>query len=127
MDNGGSQIGYGPNPNTLMKRYTLQNAESGLATDYLKRSNVIRVRSEGEQFLLQASDMEGVVQWIEVRAPTSDQPSKQKLIFLTLLFLVQGLQAATNVALDLDVRPMPRGPLFPRYVCTFVVYLLARY
>jgi len=26
------------------------------------------------------------------------------------------LQAATNIALDLDERPMPRGPIFPRYV-----------
>ena len=66
MDNGGCEIGYEPNPNTLMKGYTLQNAESGLATDYLKRKNVIRMRSEGEQFLLQAQDMEGVVRWIEV-------------------------------------------------------------
>lgn len=66
MDNGGTGIGYEPNPNALIKRFTLQNAESGLATDYLRRRNVIRVRSEGEQFLLQAPDMEGVVQWIEV-------------------------------------------------------------
>lgn len=29
---------------------------------------------------------------------------------------MQGLQAATNIAMDLDERPMPRGPLFPRYV-----------
>ena len=67
MDNGGCEIGYGPSPSTLIKGYTLQNAESGLATDYLKRKNVIRMRSEGEQFLLQAPDMEGVVRWIEVR------------------------------------------------------------
>ena len=66
LDNGGCEIGYGPSPSTLIKGYTLQNAESGLATDYLKRKNVIRMRSEGEQFLLQAPDMEGVVRWIEV-------------------------------------------------------------
>ena len=70
MDNGGTGIGYEPNPNALIKRFTLQNAESGLATDYLRRTNVIRVRTEGEQFLLQAPDMEGVVQWIEVSPPT---------------------------------------------------------
>jgi len=75
MDNGGTGIGYEPNPNALIKRFTLQNAESGLATDYLRRKNVIRVRSEGEQFLLQAPDMEGVVQWIEVSAqpPTGNE------------------------------------------------------
>jgi hypothetical protein len=30
------------------------------------------------------------------------------------LIPIQGLQAATNIALDLDARPMPRGPIFPR-------------
>ncbi|KAF8910809.1 hypothetical protein CPB85DRAFT_1167325, partial [Mucidula mucida] len=74
----------------LLHAYTLQHAESGLGNDYLKRKNVIRVRMEGEQFLLQAGDVKSVVEWIE------------------------GLHAAANVALDLDERPMPRGPLFPR-------------
>lgn len=68
----------------------MQHAESGLGNDYVKRRNVIRVRVEGEQFLLQARDTQEVVKWIE------------------------GLQASANVALDLDERPMPRGPLFPR-------------
>ncbi|KAK0203421.1 hypothetical protein DFS33DRAFT_1383680 [Desarmillaria ectypa] len=74
----------------LIKAYTLQNAESGLGNDYVKRKNVIRVRMEGEQFLLQAMNVASVVEWIE------------------------GLHSATNIALDLDERPMPRGPLFPR-------------
>lgn len=50
----------------LIKAYTMQHAESGLGNDYLKRKNVIRVRMEGEQFLLQAKDVAGVVEWIEV-------------------------------------------------------------
>lgn len=44
----------------------MQNAESGLGNDYIKRKNVIRVRVEGEQFLLQAKDVADVVAWIEV-------------------------------------------------------------
>ena len=80
MDNGGTGIGYEPNPNALIRQLTLQNAESGLATDYLRRRNVIRVRTEGEQFLLQAPDMEGVVQWIEV------SPSHQNDLFYFILF-----------------------------------------
>ncbi|KAF8190521.1 hypothetical protein BJ912DRAFT_850012 [Pholiota molesta] len=79
-------------PADLIRSYTMQHAESGLGADYIKRRNVIRVRLEGEQFLLQAQNVEMVVEWIEA------------------------LQAATNIALDLDERPMPRGPLFPRYV-----------
>lgn len=30
------------------------------------------------------------------------------------LIRIQGFQAAANIALDLDERPMPKGPLFPR-------------
>lgn len=56
-----------PSPKDLIKGYTLQNAESGLASDYSKRKNVIRVRMEGEQFLLQAQDVASVIDWIEVR------------------------------------------------------------
>ncbi|KAF8903285.1 hypothetical protein CPB84DRAFT_1678165 [Gymnopilus junonius] len=81
-----------PDEADLIRAYTMQNAESGLGNDYLKRKNVIRVRLEGEQFLLQAKDVDSVIMWIE------------------------GLQAATNIALDLDERPMPRGPIFPRCV-----------
>lgn len=53
--------------NSLLRKYTLQNAESGLGSDYLKRRNVMRVRAEGEQFLLQADSVMAVVNWIEVR------------------------------------------------------------
>lgn len=71
-------------PNALIKAYTLQGAESGLAADYLKKKNVVRVRLQGEQFLLQADSPKEVVDWIEA------------------------FQAGTNVALDLDDRPMPK-------------------
>ena len=52
--------------NQLIKQYTLQNSESGLAADYVKRKNVVRVRAEGEQFLLQTDSARDVVDWIEV-------------------------------------------------------------
>lgn len=57
-----------PHNSDLLRAYTLQHAESGLGNDYLKRKNVIRVRLEGEQFLLQAPDVPAVVEWIEVRS-----------------------------------------------------------
>lgn len=56
-----------PDHTDLIRAYSLQNAESGLGNDYAKRKNVIRVRMEGEQFLLQAHDVADVVEWIEVR------------------------------------------------------------
>ena len=97
-----------PDPNDLVRAYTLQNAESGIGNDYGKRKNVIRLRLEGEQFLLQARDVTGVVEWIEVRISLIDDSGE------VAERGVQALQAATNIALDLDERQMPRGPLFPR-------------
>jgi hypothetical protein len=52
---------------SLIRSYTMQYAESGLGNDYAKRKNVIRLRLEGEQFLLQAVNVSSVVEWIEVR------------------------------------------------------------
>lgn len=63
-----------PDPEDLIKEYTLQNAESGIGNDYFKRKNVIRLRLGGEQFLLQARDVTGVVEWIEVRYFLSSFP-----------------------------------------------------
>lgn len=74
----------------LVRNYTLQGAESGLAADYFKRRHVVRVRAEGEQFLLQTVSDRHVVDWIEA------------------------LQAATNVAQDLENRPMPKFITLPR-------------
>jgi hypothetical protein len=88
----------------------MQQAESGLGSDYTKRKNVIRVRLEGEQFLLQAGDVDSVIEWIEV------SPFFFLVNFWSDRFAGKGLQAATNIAMDLDERVMPRGPLFPRYV-----------
>lgn len=63
---GGSSIASHFQHNQLVRQYTLQNAESGLAADYIKRKNVVRVRAEGEQFLLQTDNARDVVDWIEV-------------------------------------------------------------
>ena len=67
-----NNVRYSP---TLLRTYSLQNAESGLAADYIKRRNVIRVRllsDKGvkEQFLIQAYDQSSVIDWIEVSAYT---------------------------------------------------------
>ncbi len=74
----------------LIRNYTLQGAESGLAADYLKRRHVVRVRAEGEQFLLQTRSDRHVVDWIEA------------------------LQASTNVSMDLEKRAMPKFITLPR-------------
>ncbi|RXK34821.1 hypothetical protein M231_07922 [Tremella mesenterica] len=87
---GGTSLASHFQHNALIKTYTLQNAESGLAADYVKRKNVVRVRAEGQQFLLQTDNARDVVDWIEA------------------------FQAATNVSLDLDQRPMPKIITLPR-------------
>ena len=66
-----------PEPEDLIQEYTLQNAESGIGNDYLKRKNVIRLRLQGEQFLLQARDVTGVVEWIEARNLSSLFPARE--------------------------------------------------
>lgn len=85
-----SHIPFGNRQSTLIKQYTLQGAESGLAADYLKRRHVVRIRAEGEQFLIQTRNDRHVVDWIEA------------------------FQAATNVAMDLERRPMPKFITLPR-------------
>lgn len=49
----------------LLKTYSLQHAEVGLATDYLKRKFVLRLRVEAEQFLLSCTEIETLIQWME--------------------------------------------------------------
>ena len=58
-----------PKPEDLIRVYSLQHAEYGLGSDYIKRKNVIRLRMEGEQFLLQVQDIAAVGTWIEVKIP----------------------------------------------------------
>ncbi|KAG8963710.1 hypothetical protein FRC05_004544 [Tulasnella sp. 425] len=86
----GSSILASIQPNTVLRQYTLQGAETGLASDYHKRKNVIRVRAEGEQFLIQADNVFMAIDWIET------------------------FQAGANVAADLDERQMPKVPALPR-------------
>ena len=77
----------------LLRVYTLQRAESGLASDYTKRKNVVRVRLEGEQFLLQCTDVPSVVEWIEV----SFLLTKLKLTFLIGLLNVAECHRDSNL------------------------------
>ncbi|KAG9004096.1 hypothetical protein FRB90_011056, partial [Tulasnella sp. 427] len=86
----GSQILASIQTNTVLRQYTLQGAETGLASDYHKRKNVTRVKAEGEQFLIQAHNVFMAIDWIET------------------------FQAGANVSLDLDEGPMPKVPALPR-------------
>lgn len=47
----------------LVRSYSLQHAKIGLATDYLKKSNVLRLRLESEQFLLEFSSANQLIEW----------------------------------------------------------------
>lgn len=86
----GAHGGVQSDKSGLVRNYSLQGAESGLAADYFKRRHVVRVRAEGEQFLLQTVNDRHVVDWIEA------------------------LQAATNVSTDLERRQMPKFITLPR-------------
>ncbi|KAJ8103877.1 hypothetical protein POJ06DRAFT_243047 [Lipomyces tetrasporus] len=76
-------------PANLVRSYTLQYAQIGLATDYKKKQNVIRVRAEGQQFLLLCNDARECVEW------------------------TSALQAACDLSLPLDERTIPRCRSIP--------------
>jgi len=70
---------------TPTHEFSMLNAQTGLATDYSKKNNVIRVRiaSTGHQFLFQIQDRDECVSWIEK------------------------LQSSANISPTLDEREMP--------------------
>jgi hypothetical protein len=70
-----------------VKHYTLQYAESGVAVDYKKRPYVLRVRVEGEQFLLQCRSASDRNAWLEA------------------------FQAAADISLDIDLRQSSKESL----------------
>jgi hypothetical protein len=69
----------------------MQQADAGLALDYVKRRNVIRLRTmDGPQFLMRSTDAIEIISWVE------------------------HLQASANVSTDLDQRKMPKFITLPR-------------
>lgn len=76
--------------NSPFREYTLQYAEAGIASDYVKRKYVLRVRAEGEQFLMQCSSDEERDAWVE------------------------SIQAGSSIALALEERNMPKHITLPR-------------
>ena len=72
------------------REYTLQYAEAGIASDYVKKKYVLRVRIEGEQFLMQCSDEEERDAWVEC------------------------IQAGSSISLALEDRKMPKYVTLPR-------------
>lgn len=71
--------------------FTMQQADAGLALDYVKRRNVIRLKTmDGPQFLMRSTDAIEIVSWVE------------------------HLQASANVSTDLDQRKMPKFITLPR-------------
>lgn len=74
----------------LIRSYSLQHARIGLASDYLKRPNVLRVRLENEQLLLSFSSTRELVEWN------------------------LGLSVGRDVSMDLVDREVPRYRTVPR-------------
>lgn len=48
---------------SLIRSYSLQHAKIGLASDYKKRSNVLRIRAESEQILLNFFSTKELIDW----------------------------------------------------------------
>lgn len=74
----------------LLRSYSLQHARMGLASDYTKKPNVLRLRVESEQFLLNFSTPKELIEWN------------------------LGLSVGRDVALDIEQREDPRYRTVPR-------------
>ncbi|CUS07039.1 unnamed protein product, partial [Tuber aestivum] len=85
---GGRPPGY--YPGELIRCYTLQLAEVGVAADYKKRPFVIRLRAQTEQFLLSAKRVEVFLDWLEA------------------------LSASVDLSPSLEERSLPRYQTLPR-------------
>lgn len=77
-------------PLTPPRSYSLQHAEAGIASDYLKRRYVIRLRVEADQLLLASDDAPTHIAWLEA------------------------LAAAIDLAPSLDERSLPEDASLPR-------------
>ncbi|RLV95178.1 PH domain-containing protein [Spathaspora sp. JA1] len=51
------------NSKKLVRSYSLQYAKVGLATDYTKKENVLRMRAESEQFLVEFDNPQALLDW----------------------------------------------------------------
>lgn len=74
----------------LLRSYSLQYTRLGLATDYKKRANVLRLRIESEQVLLNFSTTRDLIEWNTA------------------------ISIGKDVALDLNEREMPHYRTVPR-------------
>ncbi|ELR05951.1 hypothetical protein VC83_08204 [Pseudogymnoascus destructans] len=95
----GTSLTITPCPRLSLKRskplapprsYSLQHAEAGIASDYLKRRYVIRIRVEADQLLLASDDAPTHIAWLEA------------------------LAAAIDLAPALDERSLPEDASLPR-------------
>lgn len=77
-------------PALLLRLYSLHHAKLGLATDYKKRNNVLRVRMEHEQFLLGFDSVQHLIDWNAA------------------------LSAGRDVAPEINDRDMPKYRTVPR-------------
>lgn len=74
----------------LIRSYSLQYCKIGLASDYKKRSNVLRIRVESEQLLLNFHNVKDLIDWN------------------------LALNVGKDLALDLQERDLPRYRTVPR-------------
>ena len=75
---------------TLLKEYSLLEAVVGIASDYTKKDNILRIRVEDDQFLLQCTGSSDLINWLEA------------------------IQKGANIAEPLDSRSEPRFICGPR-------------
>lgn len=78
------------NSKKLIRSYSLQHCKVGLATDYKKKSNVLRLRIESEQLLLYFNNTNDLINWN------------------------LAINIGKDLSLDLNVRDIPKYRTVPR-------------
>ncbi|KAI8716918.1 PH-9 domain-containing protein [Fusarium sp. LHS14.1] len=107
------------NQGKLLKSYSLQYAESGIASDYKKRRYVIRLRVETDQFLISSCELSTFVKWLDwlnaainVAAPIEDRdfPFDYSVTRIERIRLIHGRERIPP-AFDLDFGELFLWPL----------------
>jgi hypothetical protein len=78
----GHPLAYARIKVTLDQAFTLQYAQMGLADDIDGRSNVLRMRAQGEQFLLDTQNDEQCEMWSNVRDPLRSSIFRRLRLFI---------------------------------------------
>jgi len=89
------------------------------AYDYIRRYFVLRIRADGQEFMVQLNSYPETIEWLAVSIILfSDSGFSSATHSHFSMYCTQAFSVAACLSLDLDERPMVEPPAYPRYVPT---------